>query len=1026
MRPRRLTMRAFGPYAGEQVLDFTALGSRACFLIHGPTGAGKTSILDAICFALYGEASGGERDTRRLRSDHAEAATLTEVVFDFTLGADGYRVQRSPEQERPKARGAGTTTQAPKAALWKLGNAGLASATTDGEVLATQPNKVDAAIRELLGFSRSQFSQVVMLPQGKFRELLQADSRKREEILEILFQTADYRRIEQLLKERAGRAREALEDIDKERLVVLKQAAAESEQDLETQRTGQLEAVERIGSELNAARAVKSEAEAALQAARECAARVNERVGAERALADLERRVAEIDGVAVRVERARRAATLAEVDTAATARRGERQEAQDALAGSEGVLSQAVQAQAQAATALERERQREPEREKARGEITRLEALAASVEALAAARARAEHTAAECDRQRAAHAALDATRGVLEQEVEQARVQHDEARALAAQVDARQSAVDAAKRAADQAATVEKARRELTAATLRLQEAIGSRDEADALLHQAAIGLDGLEAAWVHGQAGLLARELRDREPCPVCGALEHPHPAEGSDAVPERADVEAARAAVNAARERKASAGEGLASARAAVSSLEATIASLSEPAAGGAEHAPAASAASCRKALKAAEQALKDSQSAAAGLDTLASGLSALRDRLGAQLQALKAAADEWQRIGRDAASHAGAVEQLERAVPADLRTNAALSAALARQRETLNELARSLETARVESEAAARHRAGAEQAVLAAHSRLATAAEKAEQARARFEEVVCEAGFASEDDYRSARLDPFRLEALATDVERFRLELAAARDRAARARAASPATGLPDLAPLESRVADLHAAIEDKSRQQGQAVERLQRLDKAIDDLRTLADRRRRAHAEFESLAHVCNIVNGQNGPGITLQRYVLGALLDEVLVAASLRLRTMTRGRFDLQRERNREDARKAGGLDLVVLDGHTGTLRPVNTLSGGEGFMASLALALGLADVVQAYAAGIRLETIFVDEGFGSLDDEALELALQTLMQLREGGRLVGIISHVAELRTWIDARLEVTPTTKGSTARFVV
>jgi exonuclease SbcC len=234
MRPLRLVMRAFGPYAGEQVLDFSVLGSRACFLVHGPTGAGKTCILDAICFALYGEASGGERDARRLRSDHAEATTPTEVVFDFSLGAERYRVSRSPEQERPKARGTGTTVQGPKACLWR--RTAAVDADDAGELLATQPRQVDAEIERLLGFRRDQFTQVVVLPQGKFRELLNADSKGREEILQLLFQTEIYRRIEELLKDRAREARDALEEVEAKRRFVLEEARVATGEELEAQR----------------------------------------------------------------------------------------------------------------------------------------------------------------------------------------------------------------------------------------------------------------------------------------------------------------------------------------------------------------------------------------------------------------------------------------------------------------------------------------------------------------------------------------------------------------------------------------------------------------------------------------------------------------------------------------------------------------------------------------------------------------------------------------------------------------------
>jgi exonuclease SbcC len=584
---------------------------------------------------------------------------------------------------------------------------------------------------------------------------------------------------------------------------------------------------------------------------------------------------------------------------------------------------------------------------------------------------------------------------------------------------------------------------------------VSARDAADDSVRQSGAVLAAVESAWVEGQAGLLARSLRQDEACPVCGSVEHPQPAAGRHDVPERAEVDAARAAMTEARDRNVSAAENVAAARAELAGLEATIASLSEPenradaaegrsegqrqsgrAAvegcqddGSAEPRHTASRATlqgCRRVLAAAEAGMRQAESAVSRLATLSAQLAALRGELAAHLASSKSAAEELQRLERESAAQSGAVEQLERVVPDGLRTPDALTAAIARTRAALSLLTAAFDAAQTCSDAAARARIVAEQALTGARQRVDVASTRAGQSRARFLAAITDAGFASEDDYRSARLAPSRLDALSEEVKRFGEQLASARDRASRARETSPSTDLPDLASLDARVSALDAAVQDRSRAQGEAVERLRRTASTIDALAALALRRQAATAEFGCVTHVSNVVNGQNRLGVTLQRYVLGALLDEVLVAASQRLRTMTRGRFDLQRDRTREDARRAGGLELVVLDGHTGTLRPVNTLSGGEGFVASLALALGLADVVQSYAAGIRLDTIFVDEGFGSLDDEALDLALQTLMQLREGGRLVGIISHVAELRNRIDARLEVIPTAKGSTARFVM
>ena len=424
MKPLRLSMRAFGPYAGEQDLDFTVLGPASCFLIHGPTGAGKTSILDAICFALYGEASGGERDPKRLRSDHAEPGTLTEVVFDFSLGAESYRVSRSPEQERPKARGTGTTTQQPKATLWRRTGA---APEEEGEVLATQASRVTAEIERLLGFKSDQFTRVVMLPQGKFRKLLEADSRGREDILETLFQTEVYSRIEEALKERARQAKQALEAVESERVHFLQDAGVASEADLEPLRAERLAECARSRGELEALRTARTAADAELTAARARVALVEERLTAERQAADLERQAPEFDSKAARVERARAALPIAEADRVALLRKQESVDAARVKSDREKALADAVVAQASSRAGLEKEEGRGPERQAAASAIASLSTLTAAVKSLEGARAKAADFARRIREKQALVDQETQARARLEAELEALRATREQA-----------------------------------------------------------------------------------------------------------------------------------------------------------------------------------------------------------------------------------------------------------------------------------------------------------------------------------------------------------------------------------------------------------------------------------------------------------------------------------------------------------------------------------------------------------------------------------------------------------------------
>ena len=285
---------------------------------------------------------------------------------------------------------------------------------------------------------------------------------------------------------------------------------------------------------------------------------------------------------------------------------------------------------------------------------------------------------------------------------------------------------------------------------------------------------------------------------------------------------------------------------------------------------------------------------------------------------------------------------------------------------------------------------------------------------------------AGFANDAEFQAAKHSPAEIDHLEETIRRYDGDLRAARDRMERAQQAAKDLLAPDIEALDKAFQKAKADLEAGIKAEAALNEKLKQLNAWLESLRKTAHELESLEARYAVTGRIADVANGRNSFGITFQRFVLAALLDDVLIAASERLKLMSKGRFHLQRATIRGDRRAAAGLDLEVYDTYTGTTRPVNTLSGGESFLASLALALGLADVVQAYAGGIRLDTIFVDEGFGSLDPEALELAIRALVDLQRGGRLVGIISHVPELKERIDVRLEVTSTNRGSVARFVV
>ena len=1020
MKPFLLTVEAFGPYAAKQVFDFRKLGGRSFFLIHGPTGAGKTTILDAICYALYGDTSGAERNGEQMRCQQAAPAISTQVTFDFALGNESYRVTRSPEQQRPKKRGGGTTTQPMSATLWQ--RTGLDDDAIEGTVLASQASKVTDHVERLLGFRSDQFRQVVMLPQGKFRELLTAGSSQREEILEALFHTEMYRRIQEALKEKAKGIEDEIKKVRELCEFTLGEAKVDTPADLgdrqkklETQRTELKERLESLRQDEERANSV-------LTIAHQTNTKLQEQKDAHAGLTALESRREEITRKRDVLNWAKLAAAVVTAEAALSIRISDAGKRQNDLQGAEGALARAKNGKQAAIQQMAAQEARQGERDTLTANLAVLNDLTAKVTALSKAKAALAGVQGDAARSNREYSKAKGDLVQLENQIGQQQSTLNALRETGAGLDGLKLAVAEAEKLLTARRELAKLQTAIAQAKIEHQKLIQKVEQAEGTATRAKTGLADLQQTWNDGQAAILAQRLVSGEPCPVCGSTEHPDPATSSQRLPSEMTLKAKRTECDTADKAVAAAKTEERDKATALVELESRCRSITESLDNLAEQSTEVFEQTYLVAVKNRQAA----ESAIQQVSALEKSLKLLKEELQEDSAHLDVLNGDQQKASAAAEQALGVVRGQEEGIPASLRDPDTLKAAIDADLLKLDALRVAFENARRLDVEADKAMSAATQLVQSARSLLDEANRAVTEAQSTFAEQLAQNGFADADAYKSAKRSEAQITELDSEISKFDGNVLAAKQRADHADQAAAGLLWADMKTLEDALSTAQAVHRAAISDEANAIADLGRVNKWLERLGTLDGQLRKLEQDYAVCGRVSEVANGKNAGGITLQRFVLAWLLDDVLDAASIRLRVMSRNRYQLQRVRERLDQRSASGLDLEVFDSHTGMSRSVATLSGGESFLASLSLALGLADVVQTYAGGVHLETMFVDEGFGSLDPEALDLALRSLIDLQKGGRLVGIISHVPELRDRIDARLEITTGQGGSSAQFVV
>lgn len=1046
MKPLKIVMSAFCPYAERTELDLTVFGGQGLFLVTGDTGAGKTTIFDAIAFALFGEASGSTRTVDTLRSDFAKPNTRTYVELTFLHKGKIYSLTRNPRYERPKKSGDGVTVENPDATLY-MPNGDIISGYRD----------VTAKITDILGINYRQFKQIAMIAQGEFLQLLLADSKERGEIFRRVFNTDLYQTVQRLLKENEREAKKRCESIEQSILQYISQISCpESEEGHELSARIGTASIHTAGDILSELQALITKDKThrdslklkAYKLDRDIAAQISEITQAqyinqlfddlnaaqERQKALSERRE-EINKQKKVLQDAEKALYIISPLEAAYLRE---REAEKKLIGSIEALDIEIREQMKALETAQAvyhaEKEKEPEREKLASAIDRLLKIIPRYdesEKFEKELGKLEEQKAEAcmalDKLKLQKMELSEQRDNNNKEMEQ--LLDIELKMSACEQEARQ--LQATKSGLldlqDSLARLCKMQEE----SMQLQQRFIETQDTFRAINEVYIEK---EAAFLSEQAGLLAKSLKDGDPCPVCGSTVHPNKAKPAENAPSEAELNKLKEETNKARQDMQKASEQSAAklaetrlareklihdARAYFPCADQDI--TQEQLSGMIESALEEN----RQKIRENEEQYQELKGKASRKAKLKEELALLESSLRENEEAMVKNEQQKNSILSDIALKTGELKTLKSSLEYPDRQQALKS--MEEWTKRLNSLKEALSKAE-EAYYGLNNKLEANKTLVNdQRARLEGIIQNKQQAQKAYAVKLSECSFPDEEAYHGALKTETEINELRLAIQQYQDEVQAVEHDLQRLMKETENKRKQDLEQLES----VKQNLEREKRLTDESVQLLaarlgtnepvaEALGKAIKD----------AAAFQKEYLLLCNLSRTANGElagrqKLAFEQYVQASYFTRILNAANKRLRLMTNGRFELLRREDAADLRHQTGLEIDVLDHFTGRIRSVKSLSGGESFKASLALALGLSDVIQSYAGGVDIDMLFIDEGFGALDSESLEQAIQTLAGLAVGNRLVGIISHVSELKERIDRQVVIKKTNSGSSIQII-
>lgn len=1020
MKLHALEIQAFGPFANKEAIDFSTLGENALFLIDGPTGAGKSTILHAICYALYGETTDSDRKDLGLRCDYADANVLTELSLEFSIRHDRYRITRIPTQMRPAKRGGGKTEQKPTAHLRRVLDNGK-----EETLVAKKTREADSEVARIIGLTPDQFLQVMVLPQGKFRALLLAKSDDRQAILSTLFQTEIYKRIEQLLKDKAGtieKQNQAFEDQkggwfsdvfvtnNDELAVSVKEARCLLE-------------AKKISKDLAAEK--KQQAAIVLEQAKELGQSFDTQLSTQKELEDCLHNTAKIETDKEFLKRAEKANAIAPQWKVLQGVLKDIETKQAEVKSTETDQEKAIARVDKAQKALEKagaEYQQRDILKAEEGELRGYQEKQERLQVLKDASILADKNHQQAIDQKIA---LEVQVGTMTQAV---NALQSTIESLGISVENKAECVEKkliSKGFFEQGKVLAAVQADLSCLKKDYQKQNDKFEKADKAYRKAEQGADKIEMLWFSNQAAVLAKKIEENQACMVCGSLDHPNKAtfsKGSIEINQDA-VDKARKTQNKLFKVLSTQKEVLQNCLHSVSDKEKNerqlVLQLSDQA--------NRSVADLEIIYLANEEALirieanekkrqqfkkqkTDKESECLPLDN--------------KLNVIESEIPELIAIKSTAKSKLDSVNDR---LPEKYRQQKVIEQALVNVRKKITNI-------EFKQAAANKKLTEALKDESSIQSKLSTLKHHVDDLKARqrdfsneWEQALVASDFTGRQEFVDATLTKKEVDSLQKSVDVHEDAVKALQVALGLLAEQLNGKARPDLEKLQQisvALSDDFVGVEKLWEESSQVLKKRTDTQKKI---KQIEEQQAEITKQYEVVGVLSKAASGRGNVRVSLERFVLGNILDQVLSVASDRLYTMSKGQYRLIRQ-NEEDQKRntTAGLDLAIDDAYSGKSRPVATLSGGESFMASLALALGLSDVVQERSGGIQLDTLFIDEGFGSLDQESLQLAINTLVDLQSTGRSIGIISHVSELKEQMAKRIEVAESRQGSAIRIIV